>query len=823
MAKKKQEEVEDKSTKIKNLIIIIFTMIVIFSLFSHNKSDLDILDGGRIGIVQNWFGFIGAYFSKYMFLCFGVAAYVVGIILAVCTLRIFIPIPMQRKDFFTVLALLIFGITLIFAMHPESYIKQAVELGIGDIKNPLSSLSGGIPAQILVAPENGDIPAGFIRRWFGDIGAFLCSLVIALTGAFYLWKADWIMVYSALIAKYQERQKNKFSDGNKKKISKSKDGDEEEIDSEEEQDDSKDPQVIADKLRNKVSSNSPEEDKEMLKDENEDIDENTNNDKKDILAPEINRYDENKDEPALDTKPQKRTYSTAPVELPDFKKPPVKLLDEVILEAGDDDDIIEETSMRLQKTLNDFRVAGEVNNVIIGPRISRYEIVLEPGINVKKVTQIESNIAMELAAETTRILAPIPGKNAVGIEVPNKKSTPVIFRHLLESTQWTNSKADIPIVLGKNVAGKPIILDLAKAPHLLIAGATGSGKSVCMNTLIMSLLFKFSPEDLRLIMVDPKVVEMEMYTPLPHLITPVVNEATKIPLALRWGVNEMEKRYKTLAKVKVKNLNGYNQRAIPDEPVLDGDGNEIPKKLPYVIIIIDELADVMMTDAKSEVEMSIARIAQKGRAAGIHIVIATQRPSTNIITGVIKANLPTRIAFQVGSGTDSRVILDSMGAEKLLGAGDMLFIPPGSSNNERIQGAWINDNEIEKVVDFVSAQAPQDFDISVVADDSEGGDDIPGDVSNGQDEGYDVETDNELNKMLQKYLKPGDSENFKNSLEIVLRDRKVSTSYIQRCLKIGYNKAAEIVDEFEARGIVSAPLPGGSKREILITDSIENE
>ncbi len=423
---------------------------------------------------------------------------------------------------------------------------------------------------------------------------------------------------------------------------------------------------------------------------------------------------------------------------------------------------------------------------------------------------------MELAAESIRILAPIPGKSAVGVEVPNTKSSIVGFRNLLESSQWRNSRMELPIILGKDVSGKAIILDLVKAPHLLIAGATGSGKSVCMNALIMSLLFKHSPEDLRLIMVDPKVVEMEMYSSLPHLITPVVNESNKVPLALRWGVNEMEKRYKVLAKVKVKNLKGFNERPKSETPEYDNDNNLIPSKMPYVVIIVDELADVMMTDAKSDVEMSIARIAQKGRAAGIHIVIATQRPSTNIITGVIKANLPTRIAFRVGSGIDSRVVLDSVGAEKLLGQGDMLFIPPGGPNAERIQGAWVKDNDIMNIVEFVSDQADQDFDTEVVSEDED--EDADNNNTTNKNE---VAKNSAVQGLINKYIEPNDDDLMKQTIEIILTDRKVSTSYIQRRLGIGYNKAAGIIDTLEKRGIVSPPLPGGSKREILITDSIE--
>ncbi len=505
----------------------------------------------------------------------------------------------------------------------------------------------------------------------------------------------------------------------------------------------------------------------------------------------------------------------------EFTLPPVTMLSKGAEPKNVNQAEIEQAGMILQETLESFKVEGQVTNIISGPRVTRYEVSLAAGVKVEKVTSIANNIAMDLEAESIRILAPVPGRKAVGVEVPNASPSAVFMRNLMECGHWQNNKSDIPIILGKDVSGKPVITDLAKTPHLLIAGATGSGKSVCMNTLIMSLLFKFSPDDLRLIMVDPKVVEMEMYTSLPHLITPVVNDPQKVPIALRWAVNEMEKRYRILAQARVKNLSGYNNRKIPDEPIYDDDGAEIPEKIPYLVIIIDELADVMMTEAKSDVETSIARIAQKGRASGIHIVIATQRPSTNIITGVIKANLPTRIAFRVGSLVDSRVILDQKGAENLLGRGDMLFIPPGCANLERIQGAMVEDDDIEKVVGFVSSQITQNFNDNVITTEENsqenGSSSIVSDAFNNS-----IDDAVDISPVVQKYLQPNDSELFQKALEITLLERKVSTSYIQRRLRIGYNRAAEIIDTLEERGIVSPPLPGGSKREILVFDEIDD-
>lgn len=508
--------------------------------------------------------------------------------------------------------------------------------------------------------------------------------------------------------------------------------------------------------------------------------------------------------------------------------------------AEEDQAYIRDASLSLEKTLESFGVNGYVSNITVGPRVTQFEIALNPGVRVEKVTSIQNNIAMAMEAQSIRIRAPIPGKDAVGIEVPNKASSTVYLRPLLESATWRESRAAIPILLGRDIAGSVYLTDLSKAPHLLIAGSTGSGKSVCMNTLIMSLLFRFSPDELKLIMVDPKVVELEMYRPIPHLITPVVNDPKKVPLALRWGVNEMERRYMVLAKVKAKNLAAFNSRPPDPQPVIDDYGMLVPPKLPILIIIIDELADIMMTDAKSDVETSICRIAQKGRAAGVHLVIATQSPRKEVVTGLIKANIPTKIAFRVSNGMDSRVILDAVGAEKLLGNGDMLFNPPGAAVLERIQGAYVSDNEIGKVIEEVAAQRPQTFDDGIFAGGDEGDEDEPkgrhgkGKASRGgrSDDGYDDEPDDydEADGMANsdvvraaadKYLLPTDPPIMVRALEIIINEQQVSTSYLQRRLGIGYNKAADIIDKLEQRHVISAPLPGGQKRTILITDGLE--
>jgi DNA segregation ATPase FtsK/SpoIIIE, S-DNA-T family len=466
----------------------------------------------------------------------------------------------------------------------------------------------------------------------------------------------------------------------------------------------------------------------------------------------------------------------------------------------------------LLRILSEFGVEVTLGEIHVGPVITRYEVVPAAGVRVEKIAGLDKNIALGMRAQSVRILAPIPGKAAVGVEVPNLKPTPVGMRELLESEDWASAKAELPIALGKDVSGKPLISDLAKMPHLLIAGATGSGKSVCINSIVASVLYSKSPKDVRLIMVDPKVVELKIFNALPHMLIPVVTEPKKVPAALKWLLSEMEQRYQIFAKANVRNISGFNSRkknGKPDFPPPDAqssltgvdplaaDDIEIPERLPYIIAIIDELADLMMV-APAEIETSIARLAQLARAAGIHLIIATQRPSVNVITGVIKANLPSRIAFQVASQVDSRTILDTKGADTLIGRGDMLFSPPGTSRLVRAQGAFVSDEEIQQLVEFLKRNGPpqyaqavqQHIDRAAKEDDDEGG--------GGDDD--DLGDDEEL---------------YQQALDVLKASKRASTSMLQRRLRIGYNRAARIMEIMEEKGIVG-PENGSSPREILV-------
>jgi S-DNA-T family DNA segregation ATPase FtsK/SpoIIIE len=464
---------------------------------------------------------------------------------------------------------------------------------------------------------------------------------------------------------------------------------------------------------------------------------------------------------------------------------------------------VEQTMRKLQETLDNFGIDAEVIGNIIGPQVTLFEISPAAGVNIDRFNSIQNNICMALEAISIRMLLPIPGRNLVGIEVPNPIRTNVTAHELLTDRKWRDCKMELPLLLGKNISGETIVLDLARAPHLMIAGATGSGKSVCMNLLITSMLFKFKPEELKLIMADPKVVEFQPYSTLPHLIVPVITEAEKVSLALRWAIIEMERRYRLLGAVKVRNLREFNSRKHTAEELLDDEGNPIPEKLPFIVIIIDEIADVML-HAQKEVEKCLATIVAKSRAVGIHTIIATQRPDTKVITGTIKNNYPVRIAFQVPSQIDARTIMDTKGAESLLGSGDMLFKGIGM-NPERIQGGWVDTREVENIVRFVSAFAEQEFDESVFRS-LEGGISEDGELGNGKEYNGDYDIDDGEEKLVR------------TAIDIILRDRRPTISYLQRSMKIGYNKAATLIDELEQRGILG-PQPSSGFREILVLSS----
>ena len=476
-----------------------------------------------------------------------------------------------------------------------------------------------------------------------------------------------------------------------------------------------------------------------------------------------------------------------------YKYPPINLLESI--NSQDSKTIaaeLESTAEKLVETLKSFGVETRVVDVSRGPTVTRYELQPKAGVKISKITSLADDIALNLATAGVRIEAPIPNKAAVGIEVPNRASATVGIREVIESSTFSSSKSKLTVSMGKDIGGNTVVADIAKMPHGLIAGATGSGKSVCINSFIISLLYKASPDDVKLLMIDPKVVELGIYNGIPHLLVPVVTDPRKAAGALGWAVNEMEQRYKMFADRDVRNIEGYNKfvETLVDEPEV--------KKMPRIVIIIDELADLMMT-APKEVEDSINRIAAKARAAGIHLLIATQRPSVNVVTGVIKANIPARIAFAVSSHIDSGTILDSAGAEKLLGRGDMLFKPMGATKPFRVQGCFVSDEEVERVVEFVKSGGKADYDDNVMLEIER-----QAAIEKQQFTGVSEEAANADDPMLEEAIK------------VVVELGQASTSLLQRKLKLGYARAARIVDELEERGIVG-PYEGSKPRQVLIT------
>ena len=481
---------------------------------------------------------------------------------------------------------------------------------------------------------------------------------------------------------------------------------------------------------------------------------------------------------------------------PNYVLPPLSLLDE--LPPPEKREVVEVTSTGaqvLKDTMAEFGVEVEVTAVERGPVVTRYELLPAAGVRVERISGLSNNIALAMKAESVRVQAPIPGKGVVGIEVPNPKTTAVYLREILESDAWQNSKAALPLAFGQDVSGRVLVADLADMPHLLVAGATGSGKTVCMNSVLAGLLMSRTPDQLKLILIDPKIVEFSGYNHMPHLVVPVITDSKKVSLGLRWAITEMERRYKMFAKVGVRNIKAFNNRPIAkqeelfeDVPAPEEAEDKIPDRVPYIVIVVDELADLMLV-AQAEIENQIARLAQLSRAVGIHMIIATQRPSVNVITGTIKANFPARISFQVAQKVDSRTILDAPGADKLLGKGDMLFLPPGSPKLIRAQGSLTTDGEIQRVVEHIKQQGQPQYEMAI-KDKIEGKTtDLP-----------DMEEDDEL---------------IEQSLEIIRQTRRASTSALQRRLRIGYTRAARIMDLLEQRGVVG-PASGSDPREILI-------
>ena len=665
-------------------------------------------------------------------------------------------------------------------------IKDAYYIGTQD-------KGGGALGAILAVP---------LAKLLGGVGAIILCIGIAAMLVVFTFGINMSEIINALVQKWQESREE--IEQNKEAMREQKQ--KERLEREEQRKLKRDKEIAEeiDGEQIKINFNGKEiggQDDKGLKKYKHDADDiapvefNKNKKQSDPDVIENNLFKQEEEQKEDKTKEVLQLEHAMAVEMDEnYEYPPIELLgkpSQKTLKGGAK--ALADTAARLQKTLYSFGVSAKVENVSVGPAITRYELKPAEGVRVSKIANLADDIALNLAAETIRIEAPIPGKQAVGIEVPNKEKQSVHLREVLESDAFQNNKSKLSIALGKDIAGNAQIADIAKMPHVLIAGSTGSGKSVCINTIITSIIYNAKPSEVKLVMVDPKVVELSVYNGIPHLLIPVVTDPKKAAGALAWAVQEMDNRYELFAKKGVRDLSGYNH-AVENEPELG--------RLPQIVIIVDELADLMMVAAK-DVEESICRLAQKARAAGMHLVIATQRPSVDVITGLIKANVPSRIAFAVSSQVDSRTILDSIGAEKLLGKGDMLFFPAGAPKPSRVQGAFVSDEEVEKIVDFVKSNGTATYSEDILES---------------------IERNNKTEKELAAEQADDDETDpfLMDAIQTVVETGQASTSFIQRRFKVGYARAGRIIDQMEERGVISG-YQGSKPREVLMSLEKLNE
>ncbi len=708
---------EKRINEIKGVILIALGLLVLASLLSFTPYDLSFYTNHPNNPPKNFIRGFGAYFSGIIFFLFGWSSYIIPPLILFMGLRLFnqdkpdLRLP-KVIGFFTLL------------------LSVSALIGTFDLKNAASKFSS--------AGFLGFIFSDFTSRYFGKLGAvilfttlILLSLVLVtdiLLSTFFRKAGEKIKSAFAQIFKFKPRARIKervFSERPGKK------------------------EIAAKvKIEEQVESDKPR------------------------LEPKLNIFIKTpKPEPAKEIKPKQSRQ----LKIGDYTLPSLDLLESPPpLAARQIKDDLQANARILEETLEDFGISVKVTDIEQGPVITRYELEPAPGVKLNRIVALGDDIALAMKAQSVRIVAPIPGKARVGVEVPNSHSSMVYLKELLSCSEFQNAESKLELALGKDIAGHPVITDLGDMPHFLIAGTTGSGKTVCVNSLILSMLYRCSPADLRMVMVDPKMVELAPYNGLPHLLCPVVTDAKKASAALGWVVNEMEERYQLLAKESSRNIDAYNQKV------------EDKEKIPYIVVVIDEMADLMMI-ARDQIESAITRLAQLSRAVGIHLIMATQRPSVDVITGVIKANFPARVSFKVASKVDSRTVLDTNGADKLLGKGDMLFMKPGEAKLTRAQGSLVSDEEIERVVDFIKAQAQPVYNEEILKGSVKG---RVGGVGE-KDEMYD------------------------EAVRVIMETNQASVSILQRRLRFGYTRAARIIDTMEQDGLVGS-FEGSKPRRILV-------
>ncbi|MPQ43674.1 FtsK/SpoIIIE family DNA translocase [Clostridium tarantellae] len=765
--KKKKSKQLKLNSEIYGLLVGCIMLILIFSLYTDKAGYLSILS------------------KEILVNLMGVGAFIVPFYVIYAIIRIYV----IKKEFtlskiwsgvtlFLITTILFIQMLAIDAFYVDGKYLETLK----DILSSGSYLHGGIIGFFIVLP---------IYKLIGKLGLYLILITLYIISSTLMFNYN-LKNLPLILARFKD-DSNKFTNKDNKNYE--EDNSYIDIDKNLNEEDE-----FISNLDNKIKifdfmkdSSLTNIDTEIAVEKNK-KDEDNRNLEKTIIIPRESRKAEQK---SLDSEMKEtvnkeisQTISTASNVPIEYIKPNADLLNintHLKLNKDDKKELLSNAN-KLEETLASFGVEAKILQVTKGPSVTRFELQPKAGVKVSKIVNLADDIALGLAASGVRIEAPIPGKSAIGIEVPNKEQNPVFFREILESKEFEENNFKVACALGKDITGKCIVTDLSKMPHVLIAGATGSGKSVCINTLIISILYKYSPEDVKLLMIDPKVVELSVYNGIPHLLTPVVTDPKKAAAALNWAVNEMTRRYKLFADNGVRNVDSYNSMA---------DKGIIEEKLPYVVMIVDELADLMMV-CPHDVEDYICRLAQMARAAGMHLVIATQRPSVDVITGVIKANIPSRISFAVSSQIDSRTILDSAGAEKLLGRGDMLFYPVGESKPLRIQGAFISEEEVEQIVSFVK--------------------------NSQQSDRYEEQILNHINSIESGNLKSIDSndELLDEAINIVVESGQASTSYLQRRLRIGFNRAARIMEQLEEKGIISG-RDGSKPRQILISkEELEN-